>query len=258
MSAALIEAPNTSLAWIMAIDHILSRGNECSNLLVSIDNPVQTDPSIHAGYEQLAANHGLRSVKQVAYTIFPRSLYLKMDKDPDRLFNAYNRKGGVFERLKQRHKNRFGWGSYFHRMTRYPSFDSRGNRQVVNQLGSIVSMLNNRTNVLRAAYTMLIQIPSQDRNRVRGGPCLNYVALQLEPTRTLNLLAVYRNHDFIERAYGNYLGLGHLMEFLCDQTDYALGKMNCLSSHATVRNIGGATSWPSVAELRRFVGIHQQ
>jgi hypothetical protein len=92
-----------------------------------------------------------------------------------------------------------------------------------------------------------------DGRRIMGGPCLNYVALQLDSPRVLNALAVYRNHDFIQRAYGNYLGLGYVMEFICDQTGYSMGKLNCLSSHTSIANLAGADSWPSIAEIRSVI-----
>ena len=72
--------------------------------------------------------------------------------------------------------------------------------------------------------------------RPRGGPCLNYLALQIEPgePRTISLLAVYRNHDVVERAYGNFLGLGWLLGFLCGETNSAVGQLTCLSAHAYI------------------------
>jgi len=58
----------------------------------------------------------------------------------------------------------------------------------------------------------------------------------MEPSkpRTISLLAVYRNHDIVERAYGNYLGLGQLLAFLCTETGSSAGQLTCLSSHAYI------------------------
>jgi hypothetical protein len=245
-----VEEDNVSVAWLKAIEHLLNCGGECFNLMVSIKNPIQTEPMIHAAYEQLLSNHGLLSLKQVKYTIFPQSLYRQVNRDPDRLFERYNRIGGVYYRLRRRYPRKFGWGSYFRRMTYYPVPDEYGNITLVNQLGEIIQMIRDRTRTYKAAYTISIQIPGVDGRRIIGGPCLNYVALQLNTPRVLNALAVYRNHDFIQRAYGNYLGLGYVMEFICDQTGYSMGRLNCLSSHASIANLAGADSWPSVAEIR--------
>jgi len=250
MCGHLITAPNTSVAWLQAIEYLLQVGGQCSNLQVCIEQPLITDPGIHQSYEQLLTYHGLRTLKQVTYTIFPRSLYLEVERDPVSLFDRYNRPGGVYERLRRRHRGRFGWGSYFRRMTCFPTTDGVGNLITINQLGNLIQMLQDRVYVHRSAYTIFISVPGEDARRTRGGPCLNYIALQLQTTKILNILAVYRNHDFIQRAYGNYLGLAYLMEFLCDQTEYKMGMLTCLSSHATIANVGGVGSWPGKHELR--------
>jgi thymidylate synthase len=68
-----------------------------------------------------------------------------------------------------------------------------------------------------------------------GAPCLNYVAVQLDAdTKTMGLLAVYRNHDFFERAYGNYWGLCNLLRFMAKETNFNPGVLTCVSSHAYV------------------------
>jgi len=248
-----VEEDNVSVAWLRAVEHLVDCSSERFNLMVSIRNPTQTELTIHTAYEQLLSNHGLLTLKQVKYTIFPYSLYVQVNKDPDRLFERYNRVGGVYDRLRRRYTRKFGWGSYFRRMTYYPMLDEYGNTRIVNQLGEIIQMLQDRTRVYKAAYTISLQIPGTNGRRIMGGPCLNYLALQLTSPRVLNALAVYRNHDFIQRAYGNYLGLGYVMEFICDQTGYSMGKLNCLSSHASVANIAGSDSWPSISEIRSII-----
>lgn len=68
-----VEEDNVSIAWLRAIQHLVDCGGECFNLMVSIGNPTRTEPTIHTAYEQLLSNHGLLTLKQVEYTIFPRS-----------------------------------------------------------------------------------------------------------------------------------------------------------------------------------------
>lgn len=50
----------------------------------------------------------------------------------------------------------------------------------------------------------------------------------------LGLLAVYRNHDFLERAYGNYWGLCNLLNFIANEVGATPGPLTCVSSHAYV------------------------
>ena len=90
----------------------------------------------------------------------------------------------------------------------------------VNQLNNIIAAIRDRENLSKAAYTIVIQEPGGETVRPLGGPCLNYIAVQAEPGQagqplTLGLLAVYRNHDFLERAYGNYWGLCNLLDVPC-------------------------------------------
>ena len=105
--------------------------------------------------------------------------------------------------------------------------------------GNIISAIRDRENISRAAYTVVIQHPGGETIRPLGGPCLNYLAVQAEPAQgnqrmTLGLLAVYRNHDFLERAHGNYWGLCNLIGFLAKEVDGKPGPLTCVSSHAYV------------------------
>lgn len=258
MSGSSVEAPNTSIAWLRSVEYLLSCGGEWSNLMVQIANPTQVEAPIHTAYEQLLARHHLLTLKQVIYTIFPLSLYRQVGKDPAKLFDRYNRSGGIYDYLRRWYPRKFGWGSYFRRMTCYPAVDSQGHIVRTNQLENVLGMLKERDRIYKAAYTISIQIPGTDGRRIRGGPCLNYVALQLKHPRVLCMLAVFRSHDFIQRAYGNYLSLGYLMEFLCDQTDYTMGTLSCLSSYASISDLAGHDSWPSTTELRLLVESMKQ
>ena len=73
-----------------------------------------------------------------------------------------------------------------------------GSGEIQNQLENIIHAIKVRSNISTAAYTIIIQKPGGETIRPLGGPCLNYIAVQLEPGNPvkLGLLAVYRNHDF--------------------------------------------------------------
>jgi hypothetical protein len=51
--------------------------------------------------------------------------------------------------------------------------------------------------------------------------------------KIINLLAVYRNHDFTERTYGNYYGLCNLIKYISKETKSHIGTFTCVSSHAS-------------------------
>ena len=70
MSSHMIKAQNVSLAWLQAVKHILHCGRECSNLIVSIENPLSTEQDTsptrgnipHCAYG--APNEGIPSARK--------------------------------------------------------------------------------------------------------------------------------------------------------------------------------------------------
>lgn len=214
-------------AWLDAVRLLMNSHWELRNLVVQIRNPISIDQEFHDRIEEFARQESLLAPKHVAYTIFPHGLYRKT-ANSKRLFKAYNRSNGMYERLQRRRQS---WGTYFRRMTHY---DKVGD--VVNQLGNIIEAIRTRQNVSKAAYTVVIQNPGGETVKPLGGPCLNYLAFQIEPGSSvlMGLLAVYRNHDFLERAYGNYWGLCNLLSFVANEVNGMLGPLTCVSSHAYV------------------------
>jgi thymidylate synthase len=217
-------------AWLEVVKRLMVSHWDLRNLIVHVKNPTAIDQAFHGDVDIFAKAHGLLGPKHVAYTIFPQGLY-QNGVDVSALCTAYNKPRGLFEKLQRRKP---GWGSYFRRMTHY---DGPGG--TVNQLERIIVAIQDRDNLSRAAYTIVIQKPGGETVRPLGGPCLNYIAVQAEPGQagkplTLGLLAVYRNHDFLERAYGNYWGLCNLLVFLAAEVGGTAGPLTCVSSHAYV------------------------
>lgn len=222
-----ITAASFQDAWVQAVKMLASRNWEASNLVVHIENPSSFDQKIHSGVERFAKTNKIIGPKHVAYTIFPHNLYRTKGNSAE-LYDAYNRQRGMYDRIKT------SWGTYFRRMTAY-----HGMKGSVNQLDKIIDAIRKRQRISRAAYTITIMYPGWETIRPRGGPCLNYLAVQAKPSgddnRTiLGLLAVYRNHDFLERAYGNYWGLCNLITFLANEAYGTPGPLTCVSSRAYV------------------------
>jgi thymidylate synthase len=218
-------------AWLEVVKRLMDSRWELRNLIVQARDPQDMNQPFHGKVETFAKAQGLLGPKHVAYTIFPHGFY-KIGVNVSALCTTYNKSGGLFERLQ--HRNPHSWGTYFRRMTRY-----EGQGRTINQLEKIITAIQGRKNLSRAAYTIVIQKPGGETVRPLGGPCLNYIAVQAEPgpagqPLTLGLLAVYRNHDFLERAYGNYWGLCNLLTFLANEVGGSPGPFTCVSSHAYV------------------------
>jgi thymidylate synthase len=221
---------NFQNTWLEVVKKLMAYDWEIRNLIVQIKNPNVLNQIFHEKMQTFAQEQGILGPKHVAYTIFPHRLY-QQERNAKELYEAYNKPKGLFERL-QRLKP--GWGTYFRRMTHY-----KGAAGKINQLDNIITAIRNRKNLSKAAYTIVIQNPGGETVRPRGGPCLNYIAVQAEPGQAgqplnLGLLAVYRNHDFLERAYGNYWGLCNLLMFLAKEVGGLPGPFTCISSRAYV------------------------
>jgi hypothetical protein len=226
----ILTSSSFQLAWLEGTKRLAISHWEMRNLVVHIRNPDILDEGFHNKISAFAQSEGLLGPKHVAYTIFPHRLYQNKG-NAAALFNAYNKSEGLYDKL---HRRKRGWGTYFRRMTNYKGTDG-----VVNQLDNIITAIRNRESHSKAAYTVVIQNPGGETVRPLGGPCLNYVAVQIEPEQStqmmiLGLLAVYRNHDFLERAYGNYWGLCNLLVFLAKEVNGIPGPLTCVSSHAYV------------------------
>ena len=216
-------------AWLEVVKRLSNNKWKLRNLIVYIENPTTFCQDFHQKICQFGNRVGLLPVKDVAYTIFPHKLY-ETKGNHRKLFESYNRPNGLFARIQSRKPS---WGSYFRRMTQYETSSGR----IENQLKNIIHAIKTRGNVSTAAYTIIIQKPGGEMIRPLGGPCLNYIAVQLERGNPviLGLLAVYRNHDFLERAYGNYWGLCNLTSFLAEETGATCGPLTCVSSQAYVK-----------------------
>ena len=215
-------------AWVSAISFLRNNLWEQHNLVVQIKDPRHHDDKLHKDISDFELQNKLFGSKHVAYTIFPHNLYKKnSNADKDKLYDKYNNRFYPWTRTKA-HR---GWGTYFKRMIDYETRYGR-----VNQLDNIITAIKTRRNSAKAAYTIIIQRPGGETIRPLGGPCLNYIAVQLKAgrPRTLGLLAIYRNHDFLRRAYGNYWGLCNLLNFLADETGSTPGPLTCISSHAYI------------------------
>lgn len=217
---------NFQAAWRKVCIELSKNKWELWDIVVEIETPLLINMDYNNLVTQFAMDHNLIKPRDVAYTIFPYGFYY-LDRDSERLYKKYWR---FFKYTRK--KDHSGWGTYFERMISYPIENKK-----VDQLGNIIKSINNSTRDFRAAYTMIILKPGFENTKLLGSPCLNYLAVRTEPSssgRAINLLAVYRNHDFLERAYGNYLGLCKLLEYIAYETVSNIGKVTCMSSHAFV------------------------
>ena len=223
-----IQADSFQTAWANAI--LTLKDNQCIlwNLVVQIQEPLKFDTRKHEIMRQFAIQQkNIIEPNKIAYTIFPYKLY-RPGITREWFYEKYWRYFTITRNMPHS-----GWGTYFERMIRYKTFNGE-----VDQLGSIIDNNNKREKTYQAAYVIIIPQPYSDINRIMGAPCLNYLTVQVEVSphnrKVINLLAVYRNHDFRSRAYGNYFGLCKLMQYISTETNADVGMLTCISSHASI------------------------
>ena len=222
------------LAWLEALRALSNNQWQLRNLVVHASDPSAFDDGFHKQVTEFCRRHQLLGPKHVAYTIFPHKQYATRGSASE-VFTAYNRPRGLYERLHTRSKGE--WGTYFRRMTHYETGGG-----AVNQLRDILRAIRARQQIWKAAYTIVLTRPGSEAVRPRGAPCLSYIAVQLEPSAprpVLGLLCVYRHHDFLERAYGNYWGLCNLARFLAREGACQPGPVTWVSSRAYVNQLRG-------------------
>ncbi len=250
--AQLIEAKTISAAWLAALESLLAGDGKAVNLSVAIASP-REEPAVRAAFDgflrsQRAAGTNVYGIRTVANTLFPAALYQPSREGArERLYQLHAEAQTVHGRRAQSE-------TYFDRLVNWP-----GPEGPVNQLDLLVERVKGQL-AARApkssAYEagvwhpadgeapiapetdgephangdLRIQSPGRDKRYI-GFPCLSHISLTLTHG-TLVLSALYRNQHFIDRAYGNYVGLARIGEFLAHEVGCELGEIVCLATHA--------------------------
>ncbi len=218
-------------AWIAAADAVRRNGGEAHNVVIDIENPLardDTDNAIVSEADKFLRQHHAYPIASVANTIFPEALLRR--HGPKDLYGAYQR---VLPRIKRATRD---WGRYFDRMTRWTKL-ANPMAVEINPLDDLIRFMrnqvkNNRT--YRNVYEVTIYDPTRDAGKVSNRQCLSFLSFKLTTDGRLLLTAVYRNHTYISRALGNFIGLGRLQRFVASETGLAVGSLTCVSTHAAI------------------------
>ena len=230
---------NLSLAWYRASSASLSPGVKAlAPLVVTVTGfekgePNETLPvrsAIDVALSAYATEQNAKSkspkerdpltCRVVANTIFPRSLWTPGVSR----HSLYARYRAMIPRLKRRGSPR---GLYFERLINYGRGPEGGN-----QLEHIIASYG--AGVRRAsAFQATICDPERDSTRqpLLGFPCLQQIAVRPDG-QMLSITGFYGTQYLFERAYGNYLGLCWLGQFLAHEMGLTLTRMTCVTSYA--------------------------
>ena len=233
--------PGCGAAWLAAAQKIATSKGGVYNVVVDVENPATLsgeDRRIVELVDGFLRSHDSETrrvlpVASVANTIMPNALYLRYGY-PD-FFDVYKR--DVYPKIKKSQE----WGRYFYRMICHETRDGEINplRRLVDKVRTQAQGARTYGNVFELPVTdpaldVNTYNPACDGNLLRGGPCLSFLSFKLHPARGLMLTAVYRNHYFIQRALGNYIGLGWLLAFVAREANVEVGPLTCISTHAEI------------------------
>ena len=225
--AAIVEGTDPLEAWQRGVALILaSKQHIIRNLITEIHDPSSTDHSWYQRYNPQAVG-ATDSMSVVAQVLFPRSP--KHVTETRQQF--YNRHEALLCRALRAGKLHSTWGgTYFQRLMSLDGSD--------NQLERAIRALTKWQVRSETGIVAHLSSPRVDKLRKRGSPCLQYLEILWGVDRSLDLVAVYRNHDFLGKALGNFIGLGRVLEFLAGQSNKKIGRVICHSARAYTDSVG--------------------
>jgi hypothetical protein len=232
----LIEDCDISRAWARAVLHVLDHaGPEVSPLILSVSGfneagVARETPNLRAALSDLLREKGMRSIEDVAFTIFPERLWRLARGDRAMLFRIYRDAFPRYQAMNPRENRR---GLYFERLISYGRGPCDGN-----QLEWILSQFDGRQGVRRSMFQASIFDPGRDHvaDAQLQFPCLQH--LSFEPTSAgLVVNAFYATQQLFVKAYGNYLGIAQLGAFMAHEMKIKLLRMNVVVGVAKLERI---------------------
>lgn len=222
--------PDCVTAWREAVRALASPPYAADNVIIDIANPLARatleDPVV-AEVDAFLRQWNAKPIETVANTLFPAALYRRHGAPA-----FYNR---FMTRVLPAAKRDDRWsGYYFERMINLP----RSGGGSLNQLDDIIDRLKDRKVTARNKFELSIFDPLRDVTRSNyGGQCLSHASFK--PHRTaqgerLDLTVMYRNHYYIEKLLGNFIGLGRLMAFVAEEAGLSVGTLTVVSVHALI------------------------
>jgi hypothetical protein len=223
---SVIKSTNFSHIWAHLFLNILDNpGKEVSNKVISLagfENGIPNeDMVIREALDKCLLANGKQLVHTVANTIFPDSLWRISQHNRQVLFEKYIANLPRIKALEQRKNCR---GLYFERLIAFGCGFANGN-----QLEHIISAYSKNPSVRRTMLQASIFDPNRDHtcSAQIGFPCLQH--LQFIPdnkNKSLSVNALYATQQVFEKAYGNYLGICRLSQFMACEMGLSLDRVN--------------------------------
>lgn len=225
---ALVVRGDTAVdAWLQGCGHLSAEPSHfLRNVITEIEDPTALDKQWYSRFDPKAVDAADR-LSVVAKVLFP-DLTRKVNETREQFYGRCDRLLSRALRSKRLHSS---WGgTYFQRLR---SLD--GSEDQIERAIRVLTEWDVRAETAIVAHT---SSPKIDGLRKRGSPCLQYVEVLWKNGGLLDLVAVYRNHDFLNKALGNFIGLGRLLNFIATESEKTPGRVICHSVRAYTTEIG--------------------
>lgn len=245
----LIEEINLSHAWAKVFLHVIDNpGKEISPLIVTIsgftdDGIPEEEEAIRDTLDKCLVGKNKQKVHTVANTIFPHSLWNRAKSDRNKLFERYLNALPRYKALEPYKNQR---GIYFERLISFGSGPKNGN-----QLEYIISQYKSRPSVRRSMWQASIFDPARDHVTTAqiSFPCFQHVSfVPQNKGKSLTINAFYATQQIFEKAYGNYLGLCRLGNFMAQEMGLTFERMNCFIGVAKLDTIAKSDASLTILE----------
>jgi thymidylate synthase len=219
MSIAVI-GNNAVTAWKAGCQAILaSQDAKIRNLITEIEEPTLIHRDWFQNYDPISVGADDR-LSVVAKVLFPDAQRIGGETREQ----YYVRWAAVLRRGRKTRRLHSSWGStYFERLL---SLDGSDN-QIERAIRVLTTWQRKET-----AIVMHLSAPHADKLKPIGSPCLQFAEILWSADNTIDLVALYRNHDFLKKALGNFIGLGRLLAFIASESNKKPGKVICHSVRA--------------------------
>lgn len=229
--ASVVFNENLVEAWRQACDQIANRNTVDYVLVTGFRNAWQGTNAERQHLEAASRLVGAESPSGVASMLLPKTARTSDESAAvaiecgQRMMGRGRRKGLIYS----------GWShTYFERLTG-AWYNRQGTKETIsqNRLLKAIEKINEWGKNAEAAFYIHTNL-ERDSFRPRGSPCLQYLQLRVYGNAQISLVAVYRAHDFVNKALGNFIGLNDVGKFIASRTGKTFTGVNVVSLHPFV------------------------
>lgn len=246
----VIEESNLSRAWGRAFVEAMERGKRNLRPLIVTIGGFETAlppevPELRRLLDSMLVAQGKNESDVSALTIFPYKMWVRRGRPPCEAFSKLCMQRLLPRMRKRDHRNQYG--TYFERMMAFTG-ERRGERRIINQLQFVIDQMKKNRRRRESALQIACFDPAKDHTGqpVRGFPCLQQVGIAYDDQGNLAVNALYPVQYIFDRAYGNYLGLCQLGEFIAHQTGGRFVRLTCFIAKPELGNVSKKVLFPLV------------